>query len=169
MDFRTIFKHLSKRIMKPFLIISLIFTLSLNAQEGMVLIRGDVSHQIDVPDALTKQVVERWKFEMKAAGIQFQAPLRNIKSIEFIERDYHWFGEIKGGVIYLNKALNEYPYCKRAAILQMLYVNQGGKIDKQTRPLAISNFKVTMRTNAVFERQFEHGYIYSYLIQHLKK
>lgn len=147
-----------------------LFTLSLQAQapKGMVLIGGDVSHQIDVPDDLTYDVVQRWKTEMKVAGIQFQAPLRNIDRIEYIERDYHYFGEIKGRVIYLNEALKEYPYCNRAAILQMLFINQGGKVDSQTRPLAISKFNVTEKTNDRFEKQYQNGYIFTYIIRELK-
>lgn len=156
--------------MKSITYILLLFTLSLHAQapEGMVLIGGDVSHQIDVPDDLTYEVVERWKVEMKMAGIQFQEPLRKIDRIEYIERDYHYFGEIKGRVIYLNSALKEYPYCNRAAILQMLFINQGGKLDKQTRPLAISKFNVTEKTNERFEKQWKDGYIFSYIIKELK-
>lgn len=145
------------------------FTLSLNAQEGMVLISGDVSHQIYVPDDLTHDVLERWKHEMKVSGLEFQEPLRKIDRIEYIERDYHYFGEIKDRTIYLNSALNEYEWCKRAAIVQMLFINQGGKLDKQTRPLAISKFNVSEKTDAMFKRQYENGYIFSYTIKRLKK
>lgn len=147
-----------------------LFTLSLQAQapEGMVLIGGDVSHQIEVPDDLTYDVVERWKHEMKVAGIQFQAPLRKIDRIEYIERDYHYFGEIKNRVIYLNSALKEYPYCNRAAILQMLFLNQGGKVCKCTGTRATTKFNASERTEKMFKRQYENGYIYSYLIRELQ-
>lgn len=164
--------------MKHLTYLLLFLSMSLQAQDGMVLIErndlcveigGDKKHYVCTPDDLTYDVVERWKVEMKIAGIEFQAPLRKIDKIVYIERDYHYFGEIKDRTIYLNSALNEYPFCKRAAIVQMLFVNQGGKVDKQVRPLAISSFRVSKNTNGLFKRQFEHGYIYSYVVKKLKE
>lgn len=164
--------------MKHLTYLLLFLSMSVNAQTGMVLIErndlcveigGDKKHYVCTPDDLTYDVVERWKTEMKIAGIEFQEPLRKIDQIVYIERDYHYFGEIKDRTIYLNKALEEYPFCKRAAIVQMLFINQGGKVEKQVRPLAISRFNVSEKTDAMFKRQFDNGHIYSYVIKRLKK
>ena len=154
--------------MKHLLIILLFLSLSVNAQEGMVMVSGDVSHQIDVPDNLSYDVVMRWKFEMKQEMIEFQAPLRKIDRIEYVERDYHYLGEIKNRVIYLNSALNEYPNCKKAAIIQMLYINAGGKVEKNKKVRATSNFNVSKISDSLFKKQYDNGYIFKTVARKLK-
>lgn len=154
--------------MKPLTYILLFLTLSVTAQKKMVLVADYTGHQIDIPDSLSYEVLQRWKYEMRAGQVDFQEALRGIKRIELVGADFDFVSETKKGVIYLNQELNDYPYCKRAAILQELYKNNGGKLDKQTRPLAISKFNVTDKTEARFEKQWKDGYIFTYIIKELK-
>lgn len=134
----------------------------------MVLIADYTGHQIDVPDSLSYETVQRWKYEMRAGQVDFQEALRGIKRIELIGADFDFVSKTEKGVIYLNKELNEYPYCKRAAILQELYKNNGGKVCNCSGTRANEKFNVTDRSEKMFERQYKNGYMFSYLIRELK-
>lgn len=154
--------------MKPLTYLLLLLFVPLQSQE-IVFVADYTGHEIIVPDSLTYKELARWRYEMEHSKVNFQPALRNIDNVFIVERDRDFLSELKARNIYLNKNLDEFPYNKRAAIIQMLFINQGGKIDKIKRPLVISSFNVTDYTEDTFRRQFLTGNIYKYTVKRLEK
>lgn len=149
------------------IIFFLLLTINLNAQI-FVHVGGETPHKIEVPDSLTYEVFEEWKYQMRKSRIPYQQQLRNLKSFEMVTRDFDFLKENKNGIVKLNDELEYYPYCKRAAVLQVLYENNGGEVLKSKRALAIASFSVSDWSEEAFKTQYKRKYIFTYIIRNLK-
>lgn len=138
--------------------ILLLITFTLNAQpKGMVLIEGEIKHQINVQDSISEVAVKEFLDAVKYEKIDYQPALREVKNVVLINRDRDFVSDFHKGNIRLNSNLNEFPYCKKAAIWQELFIRCGGKINNKRQPQITSNFNVTKNVEALFKRQSKYG------------
>lgn len=138
--------------MMRLLITLLLFTTFCSAQD-MVLVTDYTGHEINTPDSLSRATVKEYIFEMEQSGVNYEHRLRRIKAIELVGRDRTFVSELKKGVIYLNSRLNDFPYTKRAAILQVLGLNQGMKVLPIRTASVNATFNVTDDDEELFKKQ----------------
>jgi hypothetical protein len=116
-------------------------------------------HSIQTPDSLSEKTIRDWISFMELQPVYYEQALKKVKGIKIIPEERLFVSTMKDGYIILNERLNEFPYCKRAAIYYELYKNNGGEIDDETKTLAIAKFQINQRTNAMFKRQLENEYM----------
>jgi hypothetical protein len=142
------------------------FPILITAQDSIQL--PYTEHYIHAPDSLSEKTVKDWIAYMEVQPVYYERAMKDIKGIKIIPSDRLFVSKMESGYIILNERLNEFPYCKIAAIYYELYKNTGGKIDKEVRTLAISKFQVSQRTNELFRKQLDNEYLLRLLKRKLK-
>lgn len=158
------------------LILFLLFTIGLNAQEGMVLIKAEQTikivnfHTMTVPDDLTKKVVQRYVHYMESNPINYENGIRRVKKIVMIKKDRYFVSDFKNGTLYLNDRLNEFPSTKEVVILQELARINGMALRKATKPHVTSKwFNINDKNEEIFRRQLTRHSPYKYVVLELEE
>lgn len=134
----------------------------------MVKIEGFQGNQIEVSDSLSGRVVKKYVFYMERNPIDYEEALRKIKSIEVIKADRYFVSELKGGTIYLNSRLNDFPYTKEVVILHHLAVNNGMKTEPKSKAYVYySAFNITDRNEELFKKQVLRNRPYETIVEKL--
>jgi hypothetical protein len=148
------------------LLLLFLFPLSLMAQDSIKVPYSE--HYIQSVDSLTEKTVKDWIAYMEVQPVYYERAMKKVKGFKIIPEERRFVSDFKDGYIILNERLNEFPYCKKAAIYYELYKHTGGKIDKTVRTLAVSKFQISKRTNELFKKQLEDEYMLRVLTRKLK-
>lgn len=141
-----------KKLITTLLVILVTINIYSQAPKGMV--RVDLKYDdIITPDSLSEATKDEFIFTMERNPIDYEKHIGRVKAIELVDRDRNFVSEFKDGVIYINKRLDYFPHCKRAAILQEFAKNNGMLVDNEKRESVTSNFNITDYTEEMFRRQ----------------
>jgi hypothetical protein len=149
-------------------LILVLFATSVFSQKKMVKIEGFQGNQIEVSDSLSERVIHKFVFYMERNPINYEKALRKIKAIEVIKADRYFVSDLKGGVIYLNSRLNDFPYTKEVVILHHLAVNNGMKTKNKTQAyVGHTAFNITDRNEELFKKQLKRNRPYETIVKKL--
>jgi hypothetical protein len=154
---------------KTLIALALLFWIQATWAQIPVKINEYTQHWIQVPDTLSQHVLEEWVEVMENNPVDYEGPLKGIKAFKLVNRDRFFVAGIKDSILEINKRLDAFPYCKRAAILQQLYINNGGKLDNQGRLSVLSEFNINDYSELIFKRQYARRYSMHLITRELKK
>ena len=152
--------------MKAFFLGFFLASLSVTAQDSIKIPYS--THKIYAPDSISAKTVKEFVYYMDYQPVYYERAILKVKGIKIITRDRLFVSDFKDGYIILNERLNEFPWCKKAAIMQELYKNTGGKVEKDPRTLVHYAFRVNEHTNEKFKRQFEDEYMLRLMVRKLR-
>lgn len=153
---------------KLIILLSFVLTLSMNAQDGMVIIKGFSGQQIEVSDSISEKTVKRFIHYMERNPIDYEEALRKIIAVKPVVADRTFVSELKDGIIFFNERLNDFPSTKEVIILHHLAENTGMKTVKGTRPhVHYRNFNITSYNEELFRRQLVRHNPYKLVVKKL--